>query len=325
MPKPTEPGADAFVALPWPRGCARDRLARTHRVRAHAAPAGRRPSRRAPRARRAGRRRRRAVGSRCRHHRRRRAGGPRRGGPPRRRRHRRQEVDAGAQAAHPREPHRRAPASSPARWPGCSTHRRCWSRGRRWGTTATGAPRSSPRPRPPVDDFPAQVVRGVGGGGGAGGRGRDPRGDHPHRHRARRPRRCAPALAAPVQARAGWPDRLRRAVHELDHARRPRGCSPSTCWPRRRCRDRSTSPRPNPATNAEFTARARRRALHRPTLLPTPLLPLKAVYGGELVDTLLVRRTARAAAACSKRAATRSAPTDIEGALRAVVAAPAAA
>jgi len=44
---------------------------------------------------------------------------------------------------------------------------------------------------------------------------------------------------------------------------------------------------PNPATNAEFT-HALGDALHRPTVLPTPLLPLKAVYGGELVEHLLV-------------------------------------
>ena len=44
---------------------------------------------------------------------------------------------------------------------------------------------------------------------------------------------------------------------------------------------------PNPATNAEFT-KALGDAVHRPTVLPTPLFPLKAVYGGELVDALLV-------------------------------------
>src|SRR6188472_4239155 len=38
---------------------------------------------------------------------------------------------------------------------------------------------------------------------------------------------------------------------------------------------------PNPVTNAEFT-RALGSSLHRPTALPTPLLPLKAVYGAEL-------------------------------------------
>src|SRR5207248_91860 len=42
---------------------------------------------------------------------------------------------------------------------------------------------------------------------------------------------------------------------------------------------------PNPVTNAEFT-RALGAAVHRPTVLPTPLLPLKAVYGSELVQAL---------------------------------------
>lgn len=44
---------------------------------------------------------------------------------------------------------------------------------------------------------------------------------------------------------------------------------------------------PDPATNAELTA-ALGRALHRPTVLPTPLLPLKVIYGAELVQSLLV-------------------------------------
>ncbi len=44
---------------------------------------------------------------------------------------------------------------------------------------------------------------------------------------------------------------------------------------------------PNPVTNLEFT-HGLGRALHRPTKLPTPLLPLKLVYGAELVQHLLV-------------------------------------
>jgi uncharacterized protein len=44
---------------------------------------------------------------------------------------------------------------------------------------------------------------------------------------------------------------------------------------------------PNPVTNQEF-AHALGRALHRPAVLPTPLLPLKVRYGGELVKTLLL-------------------------------------
>ena len=44
---------------------------------------------------------------------------------------------------------------------------------------------------------------------------------------------------------------------------------------------------PHPVTNAEFTATLGA-VLKRPTLLPTPLLPLKVVYGAELVQSLLV-------------------------------------
>ncbi len=44
---------------------------------------------------------------------------------------------------------------------------------------------------------------------------------------------------------------------------------------------------PNPVTNADF-ARALGHVLHRPTVLPTPMLPLKLRYGGELVDSLLL-------------------------------------
>ncbi|MGI9647856.1 MAG: TIGR01777 family oxidoreductase [Acidimicrobiia bacterium] len=44
---------------------------------------------------------------------------------------------------------------------------------------------------------------------------------------------------------------------------------------------------PNPVTNAEFT-KTLGDVLGRPTFLPTPLLPLKAVYGRELVETLLL-------------------------------------
>jgi uncharacterized protein len=44
---------------------------------------------------------------------------------------------------------------------------------------------------------------------------------------------------------------------------------------------------PNPVTNREFTA-ALGRVLHRPTRIPTPLLPLKLRYGSELVHELLL-------------------------------------
>lgn len=44
---------------------------------------------------------------------------------------------------------------------------------------------------------------------------------------------------------------------------------------------------PNPATNLELTE-ALGKAVHRPTVLPTPLAPLKVRYGSELVQHLLV-------------------------------------
>jgi uncharacterized protein len=44
---------------------------------------------------------------------------------------------------------------------------------------------------------------------------------------------------------------------------------------------------PNPVTNADF-AHALGHVLHRPTVLPTPMLPLKLRYGSELVDSLLL-------------------------------------
>jgi uncharacterized protein (TIGR01777 family) len=44
---------------------------------------------------------------------------------------------------------------------------------------------------------------------------------------------------------------------------------------------------PNPVTNAEFTS-VLGRVLHRPTLVPTPVPALRALYGPELVETLLL-------------------------------------
>jgi uncharacterized protein len=79
---------------------------------------------------------------------------------------------------------------------------------------------------------------------------------------------------------------------------------------------------PNPVTNSAFT-RALGAAVHRPTVLPTPLLPLKAVYGGELVDHLLVGGQRVLPRVLERERFTFAYP-DIDGALRAVLAAPAA-
>jgi uncharacterized protein (TIGR01777 family) len=80
---------------------------------------------------------------------------------------------------------------------------------------------------------------------------------------------------------------------------------------------------PRPVTNAEFT-KALGEALHRPTVLPTPLLPLKVVYGGELVEHLLVNGQ-RALPRVLEAQDHHFAHPEIAGALRAVLAAPAAA
>ena len=49
---------------------------------------------------------------------------------------------------------------------------------------------------------------------------------------------------------------------------------------------------PTPVVNAEFTSTLGK-VLHRPTVLPTPLLPLKLVYGAELVELAAARESAR--------------------------------
>jgi uncharacterized protein (TIGR01777 family) len=80
---------------------------------------------------------------------------------------------------------------------------------------------------------------------------------------------------------------------------------------------------PQPATNAEFT-KALGEVLHRPTVLPTPLWPLKVVYGRELVEHLLVNGQ-RVVPRVLEAHGFRFAHPELAGALRAVVAAPAAA
>jgi uncharacterized protein (TIGR01777 family) len=74
---------------------------------------------------------------------------------------------------------------------------------------------------------------------------------------------------------------------------------------------------PNPVTNAEF-AKTLGRALDRPAILPTPLLPLKLRYGAELVDTLLMG-SQRVAPTRLQAAGYRFGFDTLEAALRAVV------
>ncbi len=74
---------------------------------------------------------------------------------------------------------------------------------------------------------------------------------------------------------------------------------------------------PNPVTNADFGA-ALGRVLHRPTVLPTPLLPLKVRYGGELVAALLLA-SQRVVPRKLEAAGYVFAHTDLDAALRAIL------
>jgi uncharacterized protein (TIGR01777 family) len=73
---------------------------------------------------------------------------------------------------------------------------------------------------------------------------------------------------------------------------------------------------PQPVTNSEYTATLGR-VLHRPTVLPTPLVGLKAVYGSELVATLLGSQ--RVASDKLQASGYQFAFPELEGALRAVL------
>jgi hypothetical protein len=73
---------------------------------------------------------------------------------------------------------------------------------------------------------------------------------------------------------------------------------------------------PNPVTNADFTSTLGN-AVHRPTVLPTPLPALKLVYGGELVDTLLGSQ--RVSSAKLRDSGFEFSQPDLDGALRAIL------
>jgi len=74
---------------------------------------------------------------------------------------------------------------------------------------------------------------------------------------------------------------------------------------------------PNPVTNAEFAATLGQ-VLHRPSFLPTPMLPLKLRYGSELVETLLLV-SQRVAPAQLQAAGYQFAYASLEDALRAAI------
>ncbi len=74
---------------------------------------------------------------------------------------------------------------------------------------------------------------------------------------------------------------------------------------------------PNPVTNAEF-AKTLGEVLHRPTILPTPLLPLKLKFGAELVETLLMA-SQRLTPAALQAAGYQFGFETLDAALRAVI------
>lgn len=74
---------------------------------------------------------------------------------------------------------------------------------------------------------------------------------------------------------------------------------------------------PNPVTNVEFT-KTLGKVLNRPTILPTPLLPLRAVYGSELVETLMLG-SLRVVGTKLLESGFEFAHPDLEGALRATI------
>ena len=78
---------------------------------------------------------------------------------------------------------------------------------------------------------------------------------------------------------------------------------------------------PNPATNAELTSTLGK-VLHRPTVLPTPVLPLKARFGSELVQHLLLTGQ-RVLPKRLEASGFQFAHPTLEGALRAVLDRPA--
>lgn len=74
---------------------------------------------------------------------------------------------------------------------------------------------------------------------------------------------------------------------------------------------------PNPVTNLEFV-RTLGRVLGRPTVLPTPLIPLEARYGAELVESLLLS-SQRVSSAKLEASGFAFAHPALEGAFRAVL------
>ena len=129
----------------------------------------------------------------------------------------------------------------------------------------------------------------------------------PHRHRAR-PRTAARSkrMLLPFKLGLGGAAGLGQAVDELDRARRRGRRDPCTRSTTTRCAARSTASRrtrsPTPTSRATLG-----QVLHRPTLLPTPLLPLEAALTAPSSSSRCCSRASGSRRRSSKRPATSSA------------------
>ena len=191
-----------------------------------------------------------------------------------------------------------------------AARRRCSSRARRWATTATAATRCSPRPRRPATTSRRRSCvaweAATAPAAEAGIRVVHLRtGIVLAAHGGALQRMLLPFKLG-LGGRLGSGEQYMSWITLDDHVGAIRHLSSRAD----RCRGagqphRARTRRPTRSSRARSA-----RALHRPTVLPTPLFPLKAVYGGELVDTLLVHgQRVAAARARSERLRVRRTPT----------------
>jgi NAD dependent epimerase/dehydratase family enzyme len=74
---------------------------------------------------------------------------------------------------------------------------------------------------------------------------------------------------------------------------------------------------PNPVTNADFT-KALGRALHRPTVVPVPTFGLRALFGREMAETMLLTGQ-RVLPTVLQRTGFRFQQPNLDGALSAIL------
>ncbi len=210
-----------------------------------------------------------ALGSRGRDHRRRRARGRGRRRAPGRCGHRRQALDAGAQAGDPREPHEGHGPVGRRPWPGSTRPPAVLVSGSAIGYYGDRGDEVLTEQSAPGDDFLARICMAWEAAAQPAADAGHPRRHDPHRHRAERRGRRPGQAAAAVQGGAGRPVRFRTSVVELDRHRRRGGRHRATCSTTP-CADRSTSPAPQPDTNAGLDQGAGPRARAPDARCPCP-------------------------------------------------------